>query len=52
MKKLVKKSMPKTVIAFKSCRCKKINCMSTSRGSGSAGTNAMNSAQSQSTRYR
>lgn len=51
MKKLVKKSMPKTVTAFKSCKCKKITCLSTAKGSGSAGTNAMNAGQSQVTRY-
>jgi hypothetical protein len=52
MKKLVKKSMPKTITAFKSCKCKKIKCMSTTKGSGSAGTNAMQAAQSSSTRYQ
>ena len=51
MKKLVKKSMPKTVTAFRSCKCKKIKCMITAKGSGSAGTNAMNAAQSQVERF-
>lgn len=51
MKKLVKKSMPKTISAFWKCRCKKTNCLSTSKGSGSAGTNAMNAGVSTSTRY-
>lgn len=51
MKKLMKKAMPQTVTAFKSCKCRTIKCLSTDKWSGSAGTNAMNTAKSQSVRY-
>lgn len=51
MKKLVKKSVSNTISAYKSCKCKTIKCMSTAYGMGSACTNAMQAAQSQTTRY-
>ncbi len=49
MKKLIKKSMPKTVVAYKSCKCS-IKCY-IQQGGGSAGKVAMNSAQNQMNKY-
>lgn len=51
MRKLVKKSMPKTITAFKGCKCSLSKCMSSARGMGSACTTAMKAGVSQSNRY-
>ena len=51
MKKLVKKSMPKTITAFKHCKCSLSRCMSSAKGQAAACTDTMKIGLSQSNRY-
>ena len=52
MKKLTKKSIEKTVVAYRRCTCKRASKANCYQIFGSYGTSAVTSANSNTTKYR